>query len=66
MARDEPKVLVRLPVELKAWLASTAVMNRRSQNAEIVFRLEAARAAERNKPPASADGEGAAGVSPGR
>ena len=44
--RDEPKMMVRLPVELKAWLASTAVMNRRSQNAEVVYRLEAARAAD--------------------
>jgi hypothetical protein len=46
VSRDDPRVLVRLPVDLKAWLASTAVMNRRSQTAEIVFRLEAARAAE--------------------
>lgn len=46
MSRDDPQMAVRLPVELKAWLAATAVLNRRSQNAEIVFRLEAARAAE--------------------
>ena len=58
---DEAKLTIRFPLELKAWLAATAVMNRRSQNAEIVHRLEAARAAERNKPPASADGATAAG-----
>ena len=46
MGRDDPKLIVRMPVELKAWLAATAVLNRRSQNAEIVVRLEAARAAE--------------------
>lgn len=46
MSRSDPQMAIRLPVELKAWLAATAVMNRRSQNAEIVVRLEAARAAE--------------------
>jgi hypothetical protein len=46
MSRDDPRILIRLPVDLKAWLASTAVLNRRSQNAEIVMRLEASRAAE--------------------
>lgn len=48
MARDDPGLLVRMPVDLKAWLAATAVMNRRSQNAEVVFRLEAARAADQS------------------
>lgn len=46
MQRDDPMMRIRLPVELKAWLAGTAVRNRRSQNAEVVHRLEAAMAAE--------------------
>lgn len=61
MARRDPGLNIRLPIELKAWLAGTAVMNRRSQNAEIVFRLQASRAAEENKPSASAGGATAAG-----
>lgn len=35
-----------MPVTMKAWLASTAVMNRRSMNSEIVHRLEAAMRAD--------------------
>lgn len=43
MSRKDPQVAVRLPEPLKEWLKSQAVVNHRSQNAEIVFRLEQAR-----------------------
>lgn len=42
MKRD-PQIVVRVPDELKVWLKVQAAQNRRSQNAEIVFRLELAR-----------------------
>ncbi|CNJ18888.1 putative phage regulatory protein [Yersinia aldovae] len=40
MARDEPKVNVRLPQELKDRLHSLAAQNKRSVNAEIVAAIE--------------------------
>lgn len=43
MSRQDPQVVVRLPEQLKEWLKQQAAENRRSQNAEIVFRLEQAR-----------------------
>lgn len=43
MAKIDAQVVVRLPDELKVWLKSQAALNRRSQNAEIVFRLELAK-----------------------
>ncbi|MDT0208517.1 Arc family DNA-binding protein [Serratia marcescens] len=42
MARDEPKVNVRLPQELKDRLHALAAQNKRSVNAEIVAAIEAA------------------------
>ena len=42
MARDEPKVNVRLPQELKDRLHALAAQNKRSVNAEIVAALEVA------------------------
>ena len=48
---DPARLSVRLPVELKAWLAATAVRNRRSQSAEVISRLEAAMAAEATSRP---------------
>lgn len=60
MARTDVGLMLRLPVDLKAWIASTAVMNRRSQNAEIVFRLEAARAADQSSRATGAPVEGMA------
>lgn len=41
MARNDPQVNVRLPVELKERLESAALSNQRSFRAEIVGRLEA-------------------------
>lgn len=35
-----PKFMVRFPPALKQWLAEQATLNRRSQNAELVHRLE--------------------------
>jgi hypothetical protein len=43
MSRQDPQVVVRLPEQLKEWLKAQATANRRSQNAEIVFRLEQAK-----------------------
>lgn len=43
MSRKDPQVVVRLPEQLKEWLKAQAAQNLRSQNAEIVFRLEQAR-----------------------
>lgn len=43
MSRQDPQVVVRIPEQLKDWLKAQAIENRRSQNAEIVFRLEQAR-----------------------
>ncbi|CFB70220.1 TPA: Arc family DNA-binding protein [Yersinia enterocolitica] len=40
MARDEPKVNVRLPQELKDRLHALAAQNKRSVNAEIVAAIE--------------------------
>ncbi|MDM3533646.1 Arc family DNA-binding protein [Serratia marcescens] len=42
MARDEPKVNVRLPQELKDRLHALAAQNKRSVNAEIVAAIEVA------------------------
>lgn len=41
-----PKFMVRFPPELKEWLAGQAATNRRSQNAELIHRLEAMRRQE--------------------
>ncbi|WP_371136057.1 Arc family DNA-binding protein [Pseudomonas sp.] len=43
MSRVDPQVVVRMPENLKAWLKEQAKANRRSQNAEIVYRLEKAK-----------------------
>lgn len=43
MARSDPQMVIRLPAELKEWLAAQATQNRRSQNGEIVSRLEESR-----------------------
>lgn len=42
MARDEPKVNVRLPQELKDRLHALAEQNKRSVNAEVVAAIELA------------------------
>ncbi len=42
MAREEPKVYIRLPQELKDKLHSLAAKNRRSVNAEMVAAIERA------------------------
>ena len=46
MSRTDPQVAIRLPESLKAWVKARAEENRRSQNAEIVFRLEQAKKLE--------------------
>nr|WP_140414509.1 Arc family DNA-binding protein [Yersinia intermedia] len=42
MARDEPKVNIRLPQELKDQLHELAAKNKRSVNAEVVAAIESA------------------------
>lgn len=41
-----PKFMVRFPPALKQWLAEQAALNRRSQNAELIHRLEQMREQE--------------------
>lgn len=43
MSEQISQVKVRLPVELVEWVKFQATINRRSLNAEIVYRLEQAR-----------------------
>ncbi|MCI0383220.1 Arc family DNA-binding protein [Streptomyces sp. CNQ085] len=47
---ETTRITLRLPVDLHEWLVAQARSARRSLNSEIVYRLEAERAAE-------ADGE---------
>lgn len=61
MARDDPEIRFRAPRDLRAWLKERATANRRSLNGEVVYRLEAAMAAEAESRPASAGGAPAAG-----
>lgn len=44
--RDDPQFKLRLPVDLKEWLASKAQANKRSLSAEIQFRLDQGRLQE--------------------
>lgn len=45
---DRAGIMVRMPLEMKEWLMLTAFRNRRSQNAEIVHRLEKAMHADQS------------------
>lgn len=63
MARQDAGMQLRLPADVKAWVERTAARNRRSKNGEIVFRLEAAMAADGAKLPALAGSAPAAGHS---
>lgn len=44
MSREEPQIKLRLPGDLKDWIYQQAKTNHRSQNAEIVYRLQQSRA----------------------
>ncbi|WP_366937152.1 Arc family DNA-binding protein [uncultured Aquabacterium sp.] len=46
MRKPIPPVGIRLPEDLKAWLKSAAMNNRRSVNAHVLFLIEQARAQE--------------------
>ena len=46
MAPSDPQTNVRLPKNLKEWLAQKAASNRRSLAGEVVVRLEASREME--------------------
>lgn len=41
---------LRLPPDLKQWLAGMAELNRRSMNSELIMRLEQSRQAEERQP----------------
>lgn len=41
--KADPQMVVRVPEELRVWIKVQAALNRRSQNAEIVYRLEQAK-----------------------
>ncbi|MCB8836910.1 Arc family DNA-binding protein [Aurantimonas sp. VKM B-3413] len=45
-ASEHPKMIFRVPPEVKAWLAAKAASNHGSMNAEILQILAAARQAE--------------------
>ncbi|WP_367619188.1 Arc family DNA-binding protein [Comamonas sp.] len=49
VGRGSPAVMVRMTVEMKAWFKHKAIDNRRTLNAEILFRLEESRKAEEAK-----------------
>ncbi|MEO3475764.1 Arc family DNA-binding protein [Roseomonas sp. CAU 1739] len=55
LGRDDPKLLIRLPAGLKAWLATTAAANHRSMSKEVEFRLETAMRGEKAAEPASGE-----------
>lgn len=46
MKQKDSQMKIRLPLNLKCWLASQARMNRRSVNAEVVYQLESVKAKE--------------------
>jgi hypothetical protein len=41
MKRTDPQMRIRLPEDVKSWLAKTASKNLRTQNAELVVALQA-------------------------
>jgi hypothetical protein len=43
MRQSQPQMKIRLPQHLKDWIEEKAAENVRSQNAEIVYRLEQAK-----------------------
>ncbi|MGH1475294.1 Arc family DNA-binding protein [Yersinia proxima] len=55
MARDEPKVNIRLPQELKDKLHELAAKNKRSVNAEVVAAIEEALIKDKIDHPESVD-----------
>jgi|GEM_PF-1573328 len=46
VGRGSPAVMVRVTEEMKVWLKHQAIDNRRTLNAEILYRLEQSRKAE--------------------
>ena len=45
-SRKDPQISIRMPQDLKDWLAHKAIDNRRSLNSEIVVRLDQTRSSE--------------------
>lgn len=43
MSRKDPQVNVRIPASLRDYLVEQAAENRRSQTAEVIYRLEQSR-----------------------
>lgn len=46
---QDPQMKIRIPVDLKEWVEGCAQKNRRSLNAEVIFRLERSREVERGE-----------------
>lgn len=51
MAQTEPKMIFRIPADMKAWLKDRATTNRRTMNGEILTILAKAMKAEQARPP---------------
>ncbi|BBL75431.1 hypothetical protein MishRS11D_25290 [Methylomagnum ishizawai] len=52
-AQTDHQMRIRLPADVKEWIAMEAERNERSQNAEIVFRLKQSREAQSEKAPSA-------------
>ncbi len=55
MKRSDPQMKIRLPSEVKAWIASEAARNRRTQNAQLVVCIEAEMLRQMPSEPAAGD-----------
>lgn len=50
MKRSDPQLKVRMPSDLLSWLKDSAQRNQRTQNGEIVHRIQQAKDAETKNP----------------
>jgi len=55
MSRKDPQFNLRLPENLKSYLAEQAEANHRSQTAEVIYRLEQSRMRDEQKKAGQAD-----------
>lgn len=49
-SREYPKLMIRLPQELKQWIEDRSIRNFRSMNAEVLAILDAVRTGEDDDP----------------
>jgi len=54
LKQSDPQMKIRIPPEIKQWLAREAAKNLRTQNAEVVLALKARIAQQNEKSEASA------------